>query len=399
MTGKRYWLGAALALAAAPALAVNTDGYDIPYIGVFGTYTVVDNDREWSDDFGYQVTFGLPLSWESYALELSVFGGRFERDVDGQRDYHNGLTVDLVRDFGGISFLSRTSLKPYALAGIGAVRDDVQGQIKGRAMANVGGGALFGLPWWGLGVRTEFRLVGQHQSPSAPGENLLLDYRFLLGLQLPLTPIFGPARPGPLPDVEECEVAVVDPITGRTDCQVDSDGDGVPDHLDQCPGTPPGVKVDDTGCPVADEARDSDGDGVPDDLDQCPDTFPGVTVNMRGCAEPQPLVIPRLTFDFDTARLTADAREVLDDFAAMLHGQDNLTVEIIGHTDSLGRADYNQRLSERRAAAVKSYLVDRGIGDDRLSASGRGESQPVASNETEEGRSANRRVAFWLYVD
>lgn len=399
MKTRMSWLGAVLAAFAAPALAVNTQGYDIPYVGAFGTYTIVDSDREWDDGAGYQVTFGMPLRWEHFALELSVFGGRFERDIDGDDDYHNGLTVDLVRDFGGISFLSRTSMRPYAVAGIGAVRDDVQGQIKGRPVANLGGGALWGLPWWGMGVRTEFRLVSQHESPSAPDENFLFDYRFLLGLQIPLTPIFGPPRPAEVPPPPECEVAVVDPVTGRTDCITDTDGDGVEDQLDQCPGTPSGAPVDDTGCPVAEVMSDGDGDGVPDDIDRCPETFEGVTVNTSGCAEPQPLVIPRLTFEFDTERLTPGAREVLDDFGGMLRGQPDLTVEIIGHTDSMGSPDYNQRLSEQRAEAVKQHLVERGIADERLSASGRGEGQPVASNDTEEGRDANRRVAFWLYVD
>ncbi|MEQ9736263.1 MAG: OmpA family protein, partial [Algiphilus sp.] len=130
-----------------------------------------------------------------------------------------------------------------------------------------------------------------------------------------------------------------------------------------------------------------------------PDTYPGVTVNTNGCAEPQPLVIPKLTFEFDTARLTPDAREVVDDITLMLQGQPDLTVEIIGHTDARGDDAYNQKLSEERALAVRDRLVAQGIDDTRLSLTGRGESQPVASNDTEEGRAANRRVAFWLYID
>lgn len=400
MQSKHVIAGAILASASVTASAVNTEGFDIPYVGAFGTYTIVDSDRTWDDDFGYQVTFGLPLSWENHAMELSIFGGRFDRDIDGDSDYHNGITVDLVRDFGGVSFLSGTDITPYALAGIGAVRDDVQGDSEIRPMANVGGGALLDLPWYGLGIRTEARLIGQHQSPSAPGSNFLLDYRFLVGLQLPLSPFFDTgSEPEPMPAAESCDVAVVDPVTGRTDCLTDSDGDGVPDRSDACPNTPPGVVVDADGCPKMAGGEDSDGDGVMDADDQCPNTYPGVTVNMAGCAEPQPLVIPTLTFEFDSDRLTTDARLVLDAVADMLRGQDDLIVEIIGHTDSRGDDDYNQTLSEQRAAAVMARLADVGIAKSRLSTTGRGESQPVASNETEEGRMANRRVAFWLYIE
>lgn len=401
MMTSRILASLALCALAGSAYAVSSKYEDSPYAAGFGSYTIVDGERQWDDDFGYQVTFGLPLSWEDTALELSFFNGAFERDIDGKDDYHAGITVDLVRDFGGISFLSRTDVTPYALAGIGAVRDDVQGDDEIRPMANVGGGALFGLPVWGMGLRTEFRLIGQHESLSAPGASLLLDYRFLVGLQLPLSPLFasGEAPVEPLPEEEACEVAVVDPVTGRTDCRNDSDDDGVDDTMDQCPGTEPGVTVDEAGCPPVTGGEDSDGDGVMDTDDQCPDTFPGVTVNTAGCAEPQPLVLPTLTFHYDTARLTSGAQGVLDDVAAMLRGQQDLTIEIIGHTDSRGDDGYNQRLSEERAAAVKARLEGLGIAAARMSTTGRGESQPVASNETEEGRAANRRVTFWLYLE
>lgn len=393
----------ALCAVAGSAWATNSDDNNLPYLTGFGSYTIVDNDRTWDDDFGFQVGFGLPLEWESTALELSIFSGRFERDIDGRNDYHAGITLDLVRDLGGISFLSRADIVPYALAGVGAVRDDVQGDHDVRPIANVGAGTRMGLPWLGMDLRTEFRVIGQNESLSAPGEDWLIDYRFLVGLQLPLTPFFAePMDPeaGALPEEEECEVAVVDPVTGRTDCRTDSDDDGVDDTQDACPGTASGVTVDAEGCPkMAGSGQDSDSDGVMDVNDACPDTYPGVTVNTAGCAEPQPLVIPSLTFEFDTARLTPDARQVVDDITLMLQGQSELTVEIIGHTDSRGDETYNQKLSEERAIAVRDRLVGQGIDDSRLSLTGRGESQPVASNETEQGRAANRRVAFWLYID
>jgi OOP family OmpA-OmpF porin len=392
---KTAWGIAALAAGiwSTQAMAVNTDGYDIPYVGAFGSFTITDSGREWDNGPGFQLTFGMPTSWESYAFEISLYSARFKRDIDGNRDYHTGLNFDVVRDFGSLY-----GLKPFALAGLGVIQDDVQGSKDLRPAVNIGGGALYGLPWWGMGVRAEARAMSQYKSDSAPGDNFLFDYRLLLGLQVPLTPYFMPSDLDELPPVEDCPVAVVDPVTGRTDCVTDSDGDGVPDHLDECPGTPRGTRVDSRGCPVSAAGRDSDGDGVPDDADACPDTMPGVTVNAFGCAEPQPLVISDFTFEFDSAQLTSAGRRYLDKMAAMLRGQPELTVEIIGHTDSLGAETYNQELSQARAESVLNYLADNGVEHARLTATGRGESQPVASNETDEGRARNRRVAFWLYV-
>jgi OOP family OmpA-OmpF porin len=113
-------------------------------------------------------------------------------------------------------------------------------------------------------------------------------------------------------------------------------------------------------------------------------------VDSRGCPE-----IPDLqgvTFEFDSADLTAEGRSILDRGAAMLEGNPGTRVEIVGHTDSRGSDEYNQGLSDRRAESVRAYLESKGIAANRLSASGRGESAPIASNDTDEGRAQNRRV-------
>jgi OOP family OmpA-OmpF porin len=166
---------------------------------------------------------------------------------------------------------------------------------------------------------------------------------------------------------------------------LDSDGDGVPDDLDQCPNTPSGVAVDSQGCPL-----DSDNDGVPDYLDKCPNTPPGVTVNEEGC--PAPVVLKGVNFEFDSAKLTTDAREILNKVADSLRNHPNLDITIAGHTDSRGSAAYNKRLSQLRAEAVMDYLVSSGIKISRMKAVGYGEERPIASNATEEGRAQNRRV-------
>ncbi|MHA7817551.1 MAG: OmpA family protein [Pseudohaliea sp.] len=169
----------------------------------------------------------------------------------------------------------------------------------------------------------------------------------------------------------------------------DSDGDGVVDGSDRCPGTPAGARVDARGC-----ALDSDGDGVPDYRDRCARTPAGVTVDDSGCPVKDEVVltVDEVNFAFDSAELDAASRRALDGIVDTVKAHGGLTLGVIGHTDSTGPEAYNQKLSERRAAAVRDYLVSRGVNADALVASGRGESEPVAGNDTREGRERNRRV-------
>jgi len=97
-------------------------------------------------------------------------------------------------------------------------------------------------------------------------------------------------------------------------------------------------------------------------------------------------------FDFDKATIKPEGKAVLDEAAALLQKHERVVVEVAGHTDSVGSESYNQGLSERRAVAVKEYLTAKGITASRLTARGYGEAQPVASNDTKEGRAENRRV-------
>lgn len=110
--------------------------------------------------------------------------------------------------------------------------------------------------------------------------------------------------------------------------------------------------------------------------------------------EPQEkkLVLRGVQFDFDSAKIRDDARPILDEAVETLKEHPSVRVSVEGHTDAIGSEAYNQRLSERRAQAVADYLVARGIEQTRLSVKGFGETQPVASNETAEGRAQNRRV-------
>jgi OOP family OmpA-OmpF porin len=142
--------------------------------------------------------------------------------------------------------------------------------------------------------------------------------------------------------------------------------------------------------PVVASVGDSDGDGVPDNLDQCPNTPKGATVNSVGCWAYQGDVL----FDFDKADLKSSAYPILDEGVTVLENNPSLNIEIQGYTDSTGSEDYNLKLSQRRAESVKNFLVNRGIDPGRLTAKGYGSANPVASNDTPEGRAKNRRVEF-----
>lgn len=106
----------------------------------------------------------------------------------------------------------------------------------------------------------------------------------------------------------------------------------------------------------------------------------------------QKIVLRGVNFDFDKATLRPDGRPILDEAARILNENPSLRVQVRGYTDSIGSDAYNLRLSIRRAETVKNYLVSKGVAASRLEVEGFGESNPVASNDTEEGRAQNRRV-------
>jgi len=174
-------------------------------------------------------------------------------------------------------------------------------------------------------------------------------------------------------------------------CPLDSDGDGVPDYQDKCPNTPKGVKVDKKGCPL-----DSDRDGVPDYKDKCPNTPRGTKVDEKGCplVGEKLLILRGINFDFDSATIKEDSETILDEAVNTLKENPSIKTKIEGHTDATGTEEYNLGLSQRRADAVRDYLISQGIAGERLSTVGQGEAYPITSNDTREGRSKNRRIEF-----
>ncbi|NHA13546.1 OmpA family protein [Thioalkalivibrio sp. XN279] len=136
---------------------------------------------------------------------------------------------------------------------------------------------------------------------------------------------------------------------------------------------------------------DTDGDGVPDSVDRCPTTPAGARVDQYGCSCDFEM---RLTFEFGSAALSAADKAMLDEIIPTLRDLTFIRGTISGHTDSVGPEAFNQQLSERRAQAVKDYLVANGVPAQEFGVIGFGETMPVASNDTDEGRALNRRVVL-----
>ena len=201
---------------------------------------------------------------------------------------------------------------------------------------------------------------------------------------------------------------------------VDMDGDGVFDRIDHCPNTPKGCTVDKWGCPI-----DSDGDGVCDGLDQCPDTPHGEKVDEHGCSEgqragatqgkaeampaqPAPtneierqlvetgrIRLENVYFETASSRLLPESEETLREVGRALEKYPDLRIEIEGHTDTRGWAQYNMRLSQARAEAVRSFLLQYfHLRPDHYQARGYGETRPETAERNQEELLRNRRVVL-----
>ena len=148
--------------------------------------------------------------------------------------------------------------------------------------------------------------------------------------------------------------------------------------------------------------RDSDGDGVADDRDRCPGTRTGSWVDEQGCPEAaqhialfegrKSLTLEGVRFDTGTAHLTLGSRVALDRVAKSMMSWPDARVEVAGYTDSRNTDRYNLRLSKERSAAVCEYLATKGVDSSRMKEKGFGESHPIADNDTAAGRATNRRV-------
>lgn len=337
--------GALIALLQAPG-AFAEEGGDIDdrtYLGILGSYTIADTDGrapayQYDDGYGVSILLGSQKS-EKINTEFSATYTVLEGDRAGVKDVHDW---QLTLGYDWLWFLDREGWSPFGLAGIGVTNEEREPGDHIHLTANAGLGIMKALNEHGTTFRTEARFLyhnDDNNGNDAPG-----DWRVALGFQTPLTakPVELPPPPPPPPAPP-----------------ADSDGDGVVDGIDECPGTLAGVKVDKVGCAIKQ------------------------TIELKG-----------INFEFDKAELDANARRILDAVAETLKGQPTMKVELAGHTDNYGPEEYNQSLSERRMTAARDYLIEKGANGDNMTAVGYGESEPVASNDTAEGRELNRRVEF-----
>lgn len=338
-----------LALTGASAHAEQNvgDTYVVPQIG----YGWPDNDRNADDDWVAGIAVGKHFS-EAVSLELGLSQGKYDLPAGAQLEL-TSFSLDALHIFARDSWIS-----PFVSIGAGALHNDADGaEGHTHPMAQAGLGLMMQVGEKNDGaVKFSFRpeVKARYSFPKDnEPQDKYLDYVAMLGFQL----AFGDPRPQPAPPAAAA------------------------------PPPPPPL-------PPPAPPKDSDGDGVFDNLDKCPETPRGVAVDAEGCPRRGSATLQGVTFEFDSAQLTAESRPVLDDVAADLKKYPRLQVELQGHTDSKGSDAYNLKLSNQRAQSVRDYLLSQGVSSQQLVAKGYGESQPVADNKTEEGRTENRRVVM-----
>jgi OmpA-OmpF porin, OOP family len=205
------------------------------------------------------------------------------------------------------------------------------------------------------------------------------------------------------PEVPE-DGAEPDPNDGCP-APADRDKDGIPDESDECPDVPEDLDgiEDHDGCPE----DDFDNDGVPDAEDKCPREpgEPSAEPDKNGCprfirrieGSTEIQILKKVEFATASATILPRSFPILDEVVALLNANPDISkVAVEGHTDSRGAADMNKRLSQSRAESVMRYLINKGIGAARLSATGFGPDKPIDTNDTADGRQRNRRVEFHI---
>lgn len=272
------------------------------------------------------------------------------------------------------------------------------GTMHDETRVNVGAGArynvsdLFSL----RGELREFHGIDESTFDTVASVGFSLGFGRTSGRPEPVAPLDSD-RDGVTDNLDQCAASPAGYAVDARGCGLDGDQDGVADRLDQCPGTLSGTRVDQQGC-----ALDSDGDGVLNTADQCPQTRAGAKVDATGCvgvAETVETINLSVKFPSNSSVIGNRYDDEIRRVAVFMREYPKTTVEIAGYTDSAGSAKYNQFLSQRRAESVARRLVSAlGIDDGRVSAVGYGEENPIASNDTAEGRAKNRRVEAHIQV-
>jgi OOP family OmpA-OmpF porin len=202
--------------------------------------------------------------------------------------------------------------------------------------------------------------------------------------------------------VDQCADTPKGATVDAKGCPSDADGDGVLDGIDQCADTPKGCTVDAKGCP-----SDADGDGVCDGVDQCADTPAGLKVDSVGCVielieretelmDTGKIRLQNIQFDTGKAILKPESFQTLDVVGTLLTQWPQLKIEVGGHTDNVGGAALNRKLSFLRAESVLSYMKGKyaALDSTRFTVKGYGKDKPLVPNTSDENKAQNRRVEF-----
>lgn len=304
----------------------------------------------------------------------------------------NRTFLNAIKDFP-----LNENFSAYGLLGFGY--QDFTNEANGKTDDSPFGNYGLGIKYHPKGSVAALRADARHMITTEYGEDSLL---FTLGLVMPLGKETSPKKVVTKPVlIEKKEMPKDSDKDGVTDandmckntlagvkvdskgCELDSDKDGVVDSKDMCKSTLMGLKVSANGCEL-----DSDNDGIVDSKDMCKQTVKGATVDSKGCEAKLNL---KINFDSNSSVIRQKDMTELENLAKSLKANDKKIV-IEAHTDSLGSAKYNLNLSKKRAASAKQALVNLGVDSSRIEAIGYGEANPIANNETKEGREENRRI-------
>jgi OOP family OmpA-OmpF porin len=351
-------------------------------------------------------------------------------------EFKNTKKDTYTRSAGGLDFLyfprgafmlDAPLVQPFM--GIGLTYHEIEYEAPGitAIQSDYGSDAILGFTYEvdKIAIRGEARYQLDsinRQAPLFPDNDTFYTFALLIGISVPFgdkpLPYNHDSDGDGVPDrLDQCPNTPRGTPVDSTGCPLDSDNDDIPNFSDQCPNTPLGVQINVNGCSIDDDrdgipndidqcantnyglhansrgcALDSDGDNVPDKIDQCPDTFPGLKVNSLGCVISQTVELSGVHFEFNKSRLMLDSKTILNKVAESLSNEPDVSILILGHTDSVGSDTYNQTLSQQRAQSVVHYLSSKGITPSRQQAKGYGESKPIDDNNTDEGRERNRRV-------
>jgi len=366
--------GVALLAAAISTPALADDDIQTVYLNPFAGYQYFGDKR----DLDEEATYGFGLEYRflpQWAVEAVYSRSEPDRKyTNGDVDFEE-MRVDGLYYFGSQS----DKLNPYLAAGVGHADFDggtvtTPGTEHDETRVNLGGGLRYN-------VTDLVSLRGDVRAFHGIDESTF-DAQVSAGISLAFSR--GTSEPEPAPE----------PAPAR-EPEPDADGDGVPDNRDECPNTVAGAPVDSQGCEL-----DSDGDGVVDRLDECPDTARGTEVDETGCEVVTiDTITLYITFPIDSAEIGSEYDDDIREVADAMKEDEEVSVEIAGHTDNTGPAEYNEELSLRRAEAVADRLVEMyGIDSNRVTPVGYGEAEPVATNDTSGGRARNRRVEARLQV-